>query len=406
MSQKYPAIISLIATVAIPSLGIAYGAQSMAAGAMIVAVLAILLSMRRPVKIFNAKISWSISLLFFIVLLVVLLSGIQSFYNYSEFNYVRFIQAYIFLILFMMGALCWSYLFIGRSNEQTDKAIKVTFSFFLICGFVSITGYSPFFIDASKPVIFFAEPSHYAVNLSPFFLYMIVMSQPKKRYLLILLALILALLLENLTLVAIVILVSALTLSINMLVIGLIFIIAVFFFGFDVKDLSYYVSRVDLSLANNNLSALSYLNGWERAYLNTINTLGLGIGFQQMGFVGNENVGGVMLKLTSLGVPYLNLKGGGFLASKLISEFGAMAIILLTVYLLYFFHYAKWLRNIAVRKVKSFSPQNIFFISSFVMYFVQIFFRGTGYFTSGAFLFLVSIFGLLISAQAIKKLHK
>jgi hypothetical protein len=120
----------------------------------------------------------------------------------------------------------------------------------------------------------------------------------------------------------------------------------------------YYSSRIDFSKSNENLSALVFLSGWERAFLNFIETTGIGIGFQQLGYSGA--IGQSRLILESIGLGGLNLYDGGSLASKLISETGILGIILLFFYISYFIKYVITYRRYPKKK--------LFFISIFFMF--------------------------------------
>jgi len=385
----------MLASVTVPSLGMAFGAQSMAAGIVVVIMMSVFLSLSsylRPIAIQN------LVMVFFIIntlLLIVLLSGVQSFFTNNTFNDDRFVQTFSFLLLFIFGVFSWVLLSTKVTSCQADFSVKFVFYVLLLSGFVSLTGFSPFFSDARKPVLLFAEPSHFAVSIAPFLLYMAVTSQSRVKNVLLLLTIILALLQQSLTLLVSVLIVSVFSLRLHKLLFGFLIGAGFLVLGHESIDVDYYISRLNFTEDNDNLTALVFMSGWERAYLNTIGSHGLGVGFQQLGFVGERGV--MMEKLAVLGVGYLNLKDGGNVATKLISEFGIFAIMGLFVYLIYFVRFAKWLRGVSLQNIFAACPKKVFFVSCFVMYFIEFFLRGTGYFTSGGFLFLVSIIWLLVS---------
>lgn len=121
-------------------------------------------------------------------------------------------------------------------------------------------------------------------------------------------------------------------------------------------NLDYYTSRVNVSSDNQNLSTLVYFSGWERAYLNVKETFGLGVGFQQFGVIG---------------------------------------IAILVFYLSYFAKIMWWTRKVILGEAQHQNGLMLFFLSSFVMYFIDLFFRSTGYFSSSGFIFIASLMWII-----------
>ena len=158
-------------------------------------------------------------------------------------------------------------------------------------------------------------------------------------------------------------------------------------------DIGYYQSRLDFSStdtsAYNNLSVLSFMNGWERAYLNLKDSYGIGVGFQQLGFVGSE--GEIFEVLSAIGAENLNLFDGSFVASKFISEFGIFAVMVLVAYLVYFARSVRWLHEVSMNGGETVDCRKVFFLACFVMFSIDLFIRGTGYFSSSGFLFIASL---------------
>ena len=131
------------------------------------------------------------------------------------------------------------------------------------------------------------------------------------------------------------------------------------------------------------------MNGWERAYLNLKDSYGIGVGFQQLGFVGSE--GELLEVLGELDMENLNLLDGSFVASKFISEFGILAVVALLVYLVYFARNVRWLHEVSMNGGETVDCRKVFFLACFVMFFIDLFLRGTGYFSSSGFLFIASL---------------
>jgi hypothetical protein len=385
--------LAFFALITLPSLGIAFGAESMAAGLAFSIMLSVFLSLGlyfRPIK---AKNILAVIITINAILLYVGIISLFSYFVNDTFNDVRFVQTFLFLLFFIFGALNGSFLFERMTIYQFDFAIKFVFYVLLLICFVSLTGFSPFFDYAHKPVVFYMEPSHFSANFSPFLLYMAITSQTRMRIFLLALTILLALSFQNLTLLVCALMVAVFTLRLHQIFLGFVAVTVFLVLGFEEIDASYYTSRLDLSRDSDNLSLLVFKSGWERAYLNFVNTGGLGIGFQQLGFIGDQ--GESMARLERMGANGLNLKDGGNVGTKLISEFGWLAVIGLFSYLFYFGKFVKKLRGISLGRVVNVNnSKQVFFLCCIVMYFIELFLRGTGYFTSSALLFVTSIIWL------------
>ena len=156
---------------------------------------------------------------------------------------------------------------------------------------------------------------------------------------------------------------------------------------------SYVADRV--SLTSSNLSVLVFKSGWERAYLNFIDNFGFGIGFQQLGFVGRD--GEVMSNIMNVVAGKKTcLLDGATVAAKLVSEFGTMAIVVLGLYSIYAIRYAVNLRELSLNRNKMIDSRYVFFLACFLMFCIDLFVRGTGYFSSSAFLFIASLMWILM----------
>jgi len=163
-------------------------------------------------------------------------------------------------------------------------------------------------------------------------------------------------------------------------------------------NLEYFYSRL-IFTDTENLSVLVFLSGWERALLNIYNTYGLGVGFNQLGYIGS--LGHSNEIMTKLGMSNLNLYDGGTTASKIISELGIFGLSLVIIYiffLLKFYFIVK--QNLSHLDIK-----DIYFFSCYMMFTIELFIRGVGLFSPTIFLFVVSIVYISkISYPKIKKL--
>jgi len=271
--------------------------------------------------------------------------------------------------------------------------VKFVFYILLLASVAGILHFSPFSPTSvfRAPVLFFTEPSHYAIAILPFLLYIVAQSRFRMKLLWLSLALIIALVLQNLTFVFGISLVALIVMPFRQFLyivsFGTILLLV------SPLSLNYYFSRVTFTGSLSNLSTLVFLSGWERAFLSLKDTYSFGIGFQQFGIIGRQ--GQMMERLAELNAMGLNNLNGGSVAPKLIGEFGLFGLGLLSVYFVYFFKNFKWLHDFAINTHPHKYCKQVFYRACFVMYSVDLFVRGTGYFSAEGFLFVASIFGLL-----------
>ena len=116
-------------------------------------------------------------------------------------------------------------------------------------------------------------------------------------------------------------------------------------------------------------------------------TYGFGLGFNQLGIVGPQGELQPLIQTLTDGVSRLNVRDGGSTGSKLIAETGLLGLVLL---MFYFFSSINILKQLIKRRLKSF--KDIFFCGVFLIFSIELFVRGMGYFSILSFLFLSSIY--------------
>lgn len=359
----------------------------MAAGVLLISGLYIFLFAALCAILRQSQSLGAVAILITAVLGVVMTQGAISYLINDEFDFGRFLQTYLFLIFFLLGASFFALLAQRVPNFRADFAVKLVFYVLLLSSVAGILHFSPFSPGAiGTPVLFFSEPSHFVLDFLPFLLYMTVTASPGMKLPLVLLGYAIALLLQNLTFVVGIALIAVLVIPLRRFLL-LVAPIAPLPFLFATVNLNYYSSRVDLSVDSQNLSTLVYFSGFERVYLNFKDTLGLGVGFQQFGIIGSpgesiEFIGTLM---------NVNLLDGATVASKFIGEFGFLGVTMLLAYLVYFAKSARWLHEVSISEVAPRDCRRIFFLSCFVMYCIDLFVKGTGYFSSSGFLFIASL---------------
>jgi hypothetical protein len=378
--------------VVVPPLGLAFGAANFALGLLFVVGLysflfAALCAIHEPRQNLG-----KLALIVIVILAVVLAQGMFSFLINTTFNMGRFFQTYGFLIFYLSGAAFLVFLAQGVPSYMADFAVKFVFYALLLSGIATILGYRRF--GNISAVGFFSENSHFALSFLPFLLYMVVISSWKKKWFFLFMGFWVGLSLQSLTLLVGVIGISMLTLRSKQMVFFSIILISSLMVALDNIDVDYYSARLDpaadqLGSGAPSLSMLSYQSGWQRIYLNLQDSYGIGIGFQQLGFLGTA--GELLESFDALGAVDLNRYDGSFVASKLISEFGILAIMVLVVYWVYFAKHFSWLREVSRNGGETVDCRKVFFLACFVMFSVDLFLRGTGYFSASGFIFIASL---------------
>jgi hypothetical protein len=388
LSSLFIGLILLI-TAVVPSLGLmVFHTSSMATGVSVILLLyAFIFFALKSLGLRTQKLSNGVTLLF-IFMFFLLIHGVISLLSHDNFDVGRFFSGLLFLLFFFAGAIIFVKLALKVPMAQADFAVNFVFYILLLSCIPAILDFSPFSSDQTKPVFFFTEPSHFALNFLPLLLYVLITTTSKiLKFFLFFFTYTIALLLESGALLAGITFIVLLSMPLKRIFFFLPLVIVLAVLNFEKLD--YFTSRLYVSSDKPNLTSLVYFSGWERAYLNVKETFGLGVGFQQFGVVGST--GESQDILAALGLPDLNLMDGGFVATKLIGESGFIGIALLLIYIAYFTKIMWRTRKLLLGEFLCQNKLMLFFMSTFVMYFVDIFFRGTGYFSSSGFIFLASL---------------
>ena len=188
----------LLATVVAPSLGLAFGAQNMVLGLLLVVGLYVFLFAALCALHGPRQSLGKLALIVTVVLAVVYAQGMLSFFINTTFNTGRFLQSYVFLIIYVLGASFLVFLAQGLPKYKADFAVKLVFYVLLLSGLATILGYRAF--GNPSAVGFFHENSHYAFSFLPFLLYMVVLSNWRKKWFFLFMGFLIALMLQSLTL--------------------------------------------------------------------------------------------------------------------------------------------------------------------------------------------------------------
>ncbi|WP_374697502.1 hypothetical protein LQZ44_15455 [Alcaligenes nematophilus] len=269
------------------------------------------------------------------------------------------------------------------SEECLLNLISGIFYWLVLLGFtVSIS--IALKLQDSKSMLFFTEPSHYALVASLFFCCKGLANRRSALWFIPLI--VIGIFIENITLIAgilfALILIFADRRSIVLL--PLIFALAASALFLTSAEKSYYfISRLNISPESDNTSVLTLLSGYEQAIIALRETWGLGYGFQRMGYINPRGEIVDVIASYRLGDASSNLHDGGTFLAKLVVEFGGFGILffLLTIVAFFFFLRTKDLKHIFYC--------SICYVS--ILYFLL---RGSGYFTSYPVLLLIALASL------------
>ena len=317
---------------------------------------------------------------------------------FADVDVSRFISSSLLIMILLFFSPVFANFMSLVDETSFDEVINSAYYFMTLIGFISLA-LIKFNLVNSKSMILFTEPSHFAFVYLPFLLYKVYSSTKNKKLIHLALALVLTISIENLTLfVGICLTVILVFWKNKRIIVG---IVCAGFVAIKLASLAnfiaYFIARLQITSDITNLTTLVWLSGWERAYLALINSYGLGVGFQQMGIVGE--IGKYMYSMfVILGGKYLNLFDGGSTGAKLIAELGILGIILVIIYIIFFVRITK-----AFAGKKIYNNIELFFMSIYIMFSIQIFIRGIGYFSPSSFMFLVSIYWIAFKRNALKK---
>lgn len=356
--------------------------SSLTLGLLVSLLIFILFTIKLKInKIYINTIFIYLFLFHYILILILYFNEIKSKYFLSSF-----------IIMIILFSSIFLYDKILNTNEYYFKSIikKISYSIIII-GVISLI-YKIDFLNYgsySKNIFPYAEPSHFVISASFFMIFLGLVSNQYLRFLLVCIIFVLAILYKSLLLIVLSLMMSFIYYANNFKNLSYLIIIVLSIFSYILffDDNNYFTDRLDFSSKNNNLTVLVYIQGIEEAYNNLIVTDGIGIGFQRLGETLPLDISERIYKLAG---EYKNRTDGGFLASKLIGEFGMLGILIVIMYFIKFinslFFIKKYLKyNLSV------SSKIIFSHSVIIGFFIEMFARGSGYFTSGVVLLFTSI---------------
>ena len=252
----------------------------------------------------------------------------------------------------------------------------------------------------------YSEPSHFAIGSIAFIFMSMWLTRPLIQIMIILLSFLGGVLFPSLILLICSCLLLSVFLLRNSKIFSIFLLISVFLFiayswnSITNLDISYFAERIDFSDNNRNITALVYMQGWDRMIIALKSTSGLGVGLQNLDTVELGFYGHILKDIVGF---KKNTADGSFLAAKFIAEFGVLGIFFIVIYLKAAFNsFAQLIRYEKNRKKNNLdnnfnSPLFIFAHSVIIVFFIDMFIRSPGYFTTGTILFLTGF--VLISMR-------
>ena len=361
-------------------------------------------------------LSNSAGIAFLFVTFILFHGLVVSFLNGYDISFLRLVISCVITSTIVISSYIFSSMLKSTDSKKFKLVMRSIITLMLILIPAIILRYSAIFSEIKALfysadnildyIVIFAEPSHYVLAFLPIYLYKIIIGTPIERMLLIIFGFVFIILVKSLTLLIFILGILFLIVSarpkilIYVLFLLLISIFLLWITSFNVPNLRpefYIFNKLDgilLPSLSTNLSALTFIADWHEAYLNMLKTNGMGIGFQQIGVAGERSFTKSLVYENS-GTFAWNIKFESFsVLPKLISEFGIFAFIFLLVYIKYFLISFTLLRKNLLSKVSELDYKMVLINCFIVCFAVNLFVRGTGYFTTSSFFFVVAFFYL------------
>lgn len=305
-------------------------------------------------------------------------------------DFGRGISSLLLFVLMILSGAYMSFSLFEIDDRALKRAVSIITVFLLIAGLAGILGLQPPSRSESVKLVFpFTEPSHYALTITPILLCFCALNNEYYRIAGLTSTLIIAYMLESLSLAVGVAFVSAIVLPIRWVTVAGAVLIA----SAGALDVAYFTDRLDLSSRSTNLSVLVYLQGWALVVESLERTNGWGIGFQQLGFGPIANhTSNLVARIAGSDA---NVRDGGFTLAKVLAELGVLGIALALAYIGLVLRCAFALRRFATGGSRpGMSAGAVLALSLVCGYAIEVFVRGVGWFSGTAMLFAAALFFL------------
>ena len=366
-----------------PCLGQLFGDGSLSLGLFAIVFLIIAFSIK---NINEIKINSTKMLIISILLAVVLMNIVSTYFININYNINKSIESLILFSYLLVGALFLSFNLERINNKELLFSLNILFWILTTCALVGKINPNVIFKNNDKPILFFSEPSIFFLNYSPILLFTTITSKGYYQLIIVTISACLILLYNSLTFFLILSGICLLFLGNYRLklILGII-ILAVTFFIFKTGQYTYYFERLNIEYDTKNISLLAFLDAWQRAYLNLKNTYFCGVGFQQLGY--HDSTGNIRNQLKFLGYGDLNNFDSSVTASKLISELGAVGILLFGLIIKESIKAATSITRF-IAKTAYLSNYELLYYCYIYIFIIDMLFKGLGYFSSNVFIII------------------
>jgi hypothetical protein len=353
----------------LPFLFSGLGASSWALGSVLAACIYPLMALikRKTIPVRYGELSLSISLIFVNLLFTCV--------HYRELpSVVQLLSLPIFALIYIASCVIAFWLSTQRLSELIKSVNTTTWLLLAAALTFQLVGLN--LLNYNKSILYFSEPSHFAIAVAPFSVFLSLTATRCQVLFYSLLVLTFSLFCENATLLilfAICATVALLRLGIRLAPLFAILLIVLIAVVPLLLQHEYFAPR--LSLSDDNLSSLVYLRGLESAQASLSEPPFIGVGFQMMGSRIHET--NALTLLQNLKQESLNSQDGGFVAAKLVTEFGVIGTAALCFYLVIV------LRGLpaSIHQIRQgcISQSNCIYMASLASTLLQLFVRGSGY---------------------------
>lgn len=387
-------LLVLLVIIVIPSLVyVSLSASSMAAGILAACFIVVLAvgKMRLPSSFI------SLPLLFFVSLFVIH----TTYYGMQGEGGLKHVLSVVLFGVMLFCAGLFSVKITAIQDSDLISVLKILSVLIVFMGVISIISPVNFlnYSKYAKSIFPFSEPSHYAITVSGILLATGFYLSSMMRVGLVFSVLVFSVVYPSMLLLLLALIMIFSYYMHGFLRLSFTFIclcVAVILIPYIGVDISYYEDRLKFDETASNLTALVYLQGWEDAYKTLLQTNWVGLGFQNMGSLEPGGYGERIFQIVGI---YKNREDGGFLAAKIIGEFGALGLIFLLCYLaalclsaLYNRKFFKKYQMDRDKALELFPVSSVLGCSLIVAFSIEVFARGYGYFSPGILLAMVAIF--------------
>jgi hypothetical protein len=308
-------------------------------------------------------------------------------YLFRPVALVRALASIPVLILFLAATPIAGEMIFIRTDAALRRAITIVFLMFVAIAMLSLIGLQPPGFHGEKPTFPFTEPSFFAFTISPILIAFCVLQPLIIRWLALGGVALFAVLVSNLTSLAMCLI--AILAFARWWQIAIAAGAAVLAWPY--VDQDYFLDRLDFNIDSVNLSALVFLQGWQLLDESLRNTMGWGLGIQQLGSGYTNTL--ASYRINQIMGHDVNLLDGGFLFAKMGSEFGVFGLVIIGTLVAYAGVCVFRLRAVAARR-RELPTALVLAYSSVLGSMTEVFLRGSTYFTGTLLLLCTSLFFL------------